>query len=250
MAFARGLIKGCRPKWPGRATGRLFNLNFLVMGIIKRGILGGVSGKVGTVVGSSWKGISYLRALPTSVANPRTAAQVKNRTILSLIVKILRTCTSIVRIGFSAFAVKMSAFNAAMAYNFRQAIISDSNGVAVDYARLMFSLGNLPEAENADCQSMEPHKLSFTWDDNSDEPGASPFDTALIVVYNPEKGSSVIRNTGIVRSDTQATLEVPPGFSGDEVHCYIGFVSATPGTGGRLRDAISNSSYAGPVEVF
>ena len=49
------------------------------MGIIKRGILGGFSNKVANVVGSSWKGINTMRALPLSVANPRTAAQVTNR---------------------------------------------------------------------------------------------------------------------------------------------------------------------------
>ena len=49
------------------------------MGIIKRGILGGFSNKVANVVGSSWKGINTMRALPLSVANPRTSAQVENR---------------------------------------------------------------------------------------------------------------------------------------------------------------------------
>ena len=36
------------------------------MGTIKQGILGGFSGKVGTVVGSSWKGISYMRGKTTN----------------------------------------------------------------------------------------------------------------------------------------------------------------------------------------
>lgn len=49
------------------------------MGVIKRGILGGFSNKVANVVGSSWKGINTMRALPLSVANPRTSAQVTNR---------------------------------------------------------------------------------------------------------------------------------------------------------------------------
>jgi hypothetical protein len=30
------------------------------MGTIKQGILGGFSGKVGTVVGGTWKGIHYM----------------------------------------------------------------------------------------------------------------------------------------------------------------------------------------------
>ncbi len=46
------------------------------MGKIKQGILGGFSGKVGTVIGGNWKGISYMRSIPQSIKNPRTDGQV------------------------------------------------------------------------------------------------------------------------------------------------------------------------------
>ena len=36
------------------------------MGKIKQGILGGFRGKVGTVVGSYWNGIFYMKGLPQS----------------------------------------------------------------------------------------------------------------------------------------------------------------------------------------
>ena len=49
------------------------------MGTFKQGIYGGYSGKVGNVVGGSWKGIDYMRILPTSVANPQTDAQLTQR---------------------------------------------------------------------------------------------------------------------------------------------------------------------------
>ncbi|MDD3723512.1 MAG: DUF6266 family protein, partial [Lutibacter sp.] len=49
------------------------------MGTIKKGILGGFSGKVGSVVGSTWNGISYMRSLPASVKNPRTEKQMSQR---------------------------------------------------------------------------------------------------------------------------------------------------------------------------
>lgn len=58
------------------------------MGVIKRGILGGFSNKVANVVGSSWKGINTMRALPLSVANPRTTAQVENRNSFSYFSKL------------------------------------------------------------------------------------------------------------------------------------------------------------------
>ena len=50
------------------------------MGKIKQGILGGFRGTVGTVVGSSWNGIAYMKGKPQSVRNPRTDAQVNQRT--------------------------------------------------------------------------------------------------------------------------------------------------------------------------
>ena len=37
------------------------------MGKIKQGILGGFRGTVGTVVGSSWNGIAYMKGKPQSV---------------------------------------------------------------------------------------------------------------------------------------------------------------------------------------
>ena len=49
------------------------------MGKIKQGILGGFKGTVGTVIGSSWNGIAYMKGKPQSVKNPRTDAQVQQR---------------------------------------------------------------------------------------------------------------------------------------------------------------------------
>jgi hypothetical protein len=49
------------------------------MGKIKQGILGGFKGKVGTVIGSSWNGISYMRGQAQSVRNANTPAQQMQR---------------------------------------------------------------------------------------------------------------------------------------------------------------------------
>ena len=49
------------------------------MGKINQGILGGFNGKVGSVIGASWKGISYMRGIAQSINNPKTEAQVMQR---------------------------------------------------------------------------------------------------------------------------------------------------------------------------
>lgn len=49
------------------------------MAKIKQGILGGFSGKVANVVGTSWKGRAVMKSQPLSVANPKTEAQQEQR---------------------------------------------------------------------------------------------------------------------------------------------------------------------------
>lgn len=83
------------------------------MGIIKRGILGGVANKIGNVVGSSWKGIATLRSLPLSVANPRTKAQRDNRSTFSLMSKLgSEVLATVCQPLWNRDAKQMSGFNA------------------------------------------------------------------------------------------------------------------------------------------
>lgn len=83
------------------------------MGIIKRGILGGVSNKIGNVVGSSWKGIATLRSLPLSVANPNTAAQRDNRDTFSAMSKLgSEVLATVCQPLWNRDAKQMSGFNA------------------------------------------------------------------------------------------------------------------------------------------
>ena len=88
------------------------------MGVIKRGILGGVSNKVGNVVGSSWKGIATLRSLPLSVANPNTKAQKDNRTSFSIMSKLgSDVLATVCQPLWNRDAKQMSGFNAYVMYN-------------------------------------------------------------------------------------------------------------------------------------
>lgn len=82
------------------------------MGKIKQGILGGFLGKVGSVVGGNFKGIATMRAMPLSVANPRTAAQVQNRTRFQLVNQLATEIgVSFLQVFWNRMAVKMSGYN-------------------------------------------------------------------------------------------------------------------------------------------
>lgn len=88
------------------------------MGIIRRGILGGFSGKVANVVGSSWKGIAVMRALPLSVTNPRTVGQVEQRSAFSIVSKFASLIlTAWIKPLWDRSAQSMSGYNAFIQQN-------------------------------------------------------------------------------------------------------------------------------------
>ncbi|WP_352405605.1 DUF6266 family protein [Petrimonas sp.] len=211
------------------------------MGTIKQGILGGFSGKVGTVVGGTWKGIHYMRSLPTSVRNPRTEAQVMQRTKFMVTIDFLKPITPFIRVGFKNYASRQTAFNAAMSYNVKNAVTGVFPDYEMDYSNILVSRGSLLPAENADAVAAE-RSLNFTWSDNSGVSNATETDQAMALVYNGTKGESVFSTTTGGRSSGSATLNVPENWIGDTVEVYLGFISEN----GSL---VANSVYLGQKTI-
>lgn len=220
------------------------------MGIIKQGILGGLSGKVGTVVGSSWKGINYLRALPSKVSNPRTLAQQNTRMKIAMLVRFLKACTNLVRIGFKAFAINKSAFNVATSYNFHKAFVGTYPNLELDFSKVMISRGNLQGAAAGSAISETPGKVTISWGDNSGDTNANESDVAILLIYNPATETSVQQMNAGIRTTGSAEIEVPSAWQGNLVHSYIVFSDSSHSAGRLASDFISDSVYAGEVVVM
>jgi len=108
------------------------------MGTIKKGILGGFSGKVGTVVGASWKGIAYMRSLPQKVKNPRTLGQRMQRSKFALTLALLQPMTAFLRTGWKLYAHKQSPFNAAMSYAINNAVTGTYPDYDIDPSKVLY----------------------------------------------------------------------------------------------------------------
>lgn len=211
------------------------------MGQIKQGILGGFSGKVGTVIGSNWKGISYMRAIAPNVKDARTAKQLAQREKFALTMSFLRSLQSYIRIGFKSYATHQSAFNATMSYNLRNAIKGVSPDWSIDYSKVMVSRGSLVLPLNIQKVSNEG-EIGISWIDNSGVANALDTDFAMPLAYNAVKHEAVYDMTSSCRGDEGVSLEYPSNWAGDTVHVYLGFVSED----GYL---VSDSVYVGEVQI-
>jgi len=208
------------------------------MGKIAQGILGGLSGKVGNIIGGSWKGIDYIRIKPSSVANPRTEGQVNQRNKFTTTLEFLQPNIEFIRKGYKDYAIKMTAFNAAMSEILENGITGTAPDFEIDYPNVLVSKGSLKGILNPSFDVATAGQVSFSWSDNSNEINANNDDRLMTLIYNPAKKESVVKVLGTSRFMAAQMVAIPSNFSGDEIHIYNAFISAD----GKL---ISDSSYVG-----
>lgn len=211
------------------------------MGRIKKGILGGFSGKVGTIVGANWKATSYIRSLPQNVKNPRTVEQRKQRGKFAMVVALLKPLNVLLRIGWKLYAQRQSPFNAATAYTLANAVKGTFPNFEIDCKKVLISCGGLTPAAKGSATSTGG-KLVLSWDDNSGINTAQGTDKTLVAVLNLEKGETITQAKSADRSKKSQTVTLPDSWSGDDVEVYLGFVSEDG-------KEVANSVHLGEVTV-
>ena len=212
------------------------------MGTIKQGILGGFNGKVGTVVGSSWKGISYMRGQAQHVKNPRTAGQIYSRTAFKAVSAALSPIASTLRLTFAKSAGKMSAFNKAVSENYKKAIVDQDGTPVVDYSKLILSKGTLHPFDYLNIDDMSENGRYYLSVINSDNSQVD-YEGLIFFIYDPTEGSWF---TGVIKQHfhTGETLEfngVP--LYGDQE--YLAFACAYDPSTGAVSDPIPDVEAMG-----
>jgi len=208
------------------------------MGKISQGILGGLSGKVGNVIGGNWKGIDYLRIKPSSVANPKTEGQVNQRNKFTISLEYLQANKEFIKLGYKAFATKKTEFNAAMSYVLHNGITGASPNFSIDYSLALLSRGSLSSPLNGAVDLSTANQVTFDWDDNSADGNANATDKAMVLAYNPTKKESIYILDGAQRSATSQILTLPTSYTGDTIELFMAFVTEDGKT-------VSNSVYLG-----
>ena len=210
------------------------------MARIKQGILGGLSGKIANVVGSSWKGIAVLKSLPLSVANPNTAAQQAQRGAMTQIVAAARILlAALIQVYWNPFAQQMSGYNDFVKTNIATFTTAGFTTFSGFYSTRGSLLGVVVGALDADDSD---NTITVPWTDNSGTSDALATDEMVFVVYNEDKDYWIVDAGNAVRSD--ATYDIPDAqmAAGDTVHVYTS--ASRPNI-----SKVSDSVYATTVVV-
>jgi hypothetical protein len=177
------------------------------MAKIKQGILGGFSGSVANVVGSSWKGIPVMKSKPLSVANPQTPKQMQQRRKFKAASATAAGCkNAIIKPFWDKKAQYMTGVNAFMKENVKN---YKDNG-DITFGQMVFSKGKIGATPAISAiLNAAGDELTVLWDE-SDIPVNGSTDDEVCFVALAADGTVV----GVVglgnydRSDSSASVPI------------------------------------------
>ncbi|TKB98644.1 DUF6266 family protein [Pedobacter cryophilus] len=213
------------------------------MGKFQKGILGGFSGKVGTVIGSNWKGIDYMRSLPRRNKKDPTQNQVDVRIKFLLAINFLKPASSIITNGYRNITGSLTPLNYAVSYHLKNAIIGNSPNFELDMAKVVISRGELTGISQPVLSSAVAQTIKFAWTDNSMVGLAKADDQVSVLVYQKDLNLHIILENGAARASGELVLATPVEFSGKDADCWMTVKSAQ----GKL---IATSAYLGKITVL
>jgi hypothetical protein len=201
------------------------------MGLFKKGMLDGVSGKVGTIIGATWRTLNVIKSLPTKSNKPPVQSQIDQRFIFALVTAFLAKAKNAVNVGFRSNTGPTTPMNAAVSYNIENAVTGVSPVFSIDYASVALSHGSLPIGYNAAMVASAGYNLNVTWDatvglhESDPDYTISQTDKAILVIYNPTR-KQFMRISTATRVSAALAVKLNFVFAGEN-HVYLFFAQAT-----------------------
>lgn len=192
------------------------------MATLNQGILGGVSGKVGPVVGTSWKGKAVIRSKALSIHDPKTQAQLEERARFALLMHFIARVYGFIKMGFKSLAVDMTEADYALKANHTNGVTGTYPNFSINYQGFVLAKGNVDLPYNPSA-SNDGSDLTFQWTDNSGVGNAKAEDQAMVLVFNTAKNQAVYNLEAAVRSDRTYSMALPSAWTGDTVEVYMAF---------------------------
>lgn len=204
-----------------------------------QGVNGNWSGKVGNNVGAVSNGRTVIRIYQPIVSNPQTAAQMLQRSRLSIVSSFLRSLAGVIKLGYKAVSKFGTAWADCIKQNMDEAVSLVGGVYTLDESKVVMSRGgvDLPYGLTA---TNDANDLTFQWTDNSGVGTALATDELVYLIKNKDRNQWVAAKSAAVRSTRTFTFACPSAWSGESIHVYAYFVRADES------DA-SNTVYLGQI---
>ena len=212
------------------------------MGTYNKDILNVFSGKVGAVVGTSWRGKEIMRSVPKKSNKVATPAQLLQRLKFATVITFLGPMYPILNRYYGTNAGELTRMNKAISYHLKEVAVYNDPDFIIQYNKVQISRGDLLGIQAGAIASTTSNTIDFTWEDNSGQGEALTTDQLVVGVYEPTTKSWIYSLAVGNRSTTAGALLLPTSLSGATVEVWALFASAD-------EKRYATSTYFGNVVV-
>lgn len=213
------------------------------MATITKGILGGFSGTVGTIVGANYRGKDIIRSRPKPSSRLPTTKQLVQQAKFRLVVSFLQPLKGIQNKYFGAKSGSRSRTNMATAYTLNNAVQLTLDVPSLIFNKVLITKGDLAAFQNPVANPIAGQKIDFAWEDNSMQGNADETDAVNVVCYSAVLDSFSIYTGVATRVDRSTEIALPDYYASEVVHVWVYMNNP-------LETIACNSSYLGALTIL
>jgi hypothetical protein len=207
-----------------------------------KGIMGPIRGKVGSVIGSSWKGVPYLKGPYKPRTKKISKKEKHNRIKFAKAQFWLKPLLDFVRIGFKGYKPPLvEGYIAAKSYLLKNAFEGTGADAHINPELVKVSFGDLPLSENIAVTLTNGSLLEFTWDTTFIPEEAREEDQVMLLAYDIQRSLAKFTTTGEFRKAGKDSLQLQKT-KGKKWLVYLAFTAHD-------RSRQSHSIYLGEFRV-
>lgn len=210
------------------------------MAKLLNGILGGISGKIGSIVGATWRSVEYIRSVAKKSDKPSTEKQLAQQAKFKFLHEFLSPFARYFTVGFRNIATHRTEMNVAFSLNYKSALMGSHPNLEISYPHFVMSKGDLPNLHQPEIRLLSGAVLELRWL-MMREPMATPDDQVSLLLYNAAHKKVAGFIGGISRSAGNCRFAIQPDLIGQTFEVYVSVSSIN-------RELVSDSMYLGRLE--
>ncbi|MGL4585041.1 MAG: DUF6266 family protein [Flavobacterium sp.] len=199
------------------------------MAEIKDGILGGVRGKVGTVVGYQFRGKNIIRAIPQRSSKAASDAQILQRSKFKVVISFLNGVRKFVNTHYPIIEIdgeQKIGIDQLRSTIMKDGLLVIDNTLQIIPQRVLLSIGVLPPAAIKKIGFLKDYKVKVQWDDTIVNVLTQPTDQLIVIAYNDELDAFHIEENVAKREDKYAHFNLNENWTKGNIHFWSVWKSA------------------------
>jgi len=198
------------------------------MASLKKGQGPVMTGVIGNIVVARRKNTIYHRRRPVVNPDNISVGQRAQHLRMKVASPFVVSMQDVLYFTFNDPARSASPYNLALGHVMSNALVGEYPNYSIRYESVSISTGQLPPPVNAAAETYRvnnTHAIRFTWEMIPHVGMSSPHDGAILVAYHANTSYCYSSIDDARRADQEGLLELP-NLTGEEVHTWLGFVSA------------------------